>query len=157
MANQLVVLGLRFSNKDFTAAAVTGTKSEPSLIVAETISCPNGYSRPHTLKWLVQEIESLIVKHDVSKVVIKKAEAAAARGNAYEMRVEHEAAAYVAAANAGNLPAFKKVKATIAKELGQKGKAKYLTNLDTEWISESVPRRTDKIDEAALAGWTEVV
>ena len=66
------VLGIRCSNKDYTFAILTGTKKLPQLLDSETLQYPKGYSKPESLKWLLQEIEGLVTKYDVKKVVMNK-------------------------------------------------------------------------------------
>jgi hypothetical protein len=50
---------------------------------------------------------------------------------------------------------FKKVKSTIAKDLGQKGRSKYLANLDTSWAP-TFDGFSDKEKEAIQAAWSEL-
>ena len=73
--------------------------------------------------------------------------------NAFENRVENEAAAYVAAANRGIKAVFKKMNVTLAKDLGGKGKAKYLKTLDTSAFP-GFSELQEKKQEAIIAGWS---
>jgi hypothetical protein len=86
--------------------------------------------------------------------VIKKFEGKS-RGKTYEERVEHEAAVIIAAANRGLRKVPKKVKSTIAKDLGQKGRAHYLSVLDTSHF-QTFESESEKTKEAILAGWSEL-
>ena len=117
---------------------------------------PKGFLRPQALKWFCQEIETLITKHNCNKICIKKCEPIAQKGNTYETRVEHETTTFIAAGNHGIKAVTKKVNATIAKDLGQKGRAKYLkTTLDTSVIPDFDNRAVNERD-AILAAWSEL-
>ncbi|MBA7671637.1 hypothetical protein ES703_79797 [subsurface metagenome] len=147
------VLGIRCSNKDYTFAVLTGTRKSPELLDSRTLPYPKGYSKSESLKWLLQEIESLITTYKVEKIVINKFEGRI-RGNTYEARVEHEAMGYLAASNQGIKSVFKKVKGTIAKDLGLKGRAHYLvTSLNTSLIKD-FENYSDKSKDAIFAGWS---
>jgi hypothetical protein len=149
------VLGIRCSNKDYTFAVLTGTKKSPQLIDSQTLPYPKGFSKPESLKWLLQEIEDLITKYKVEKIVMNKFEGKI-RGNTYEDRVEHEAVVYLAASNKGIASVFKKVKGSIAKDLGLKGRAGYLnTSLNTSLIKD-FDKHSDKSRDSILAGWSKL-
>ena len=149
------VLGIRCSNKDYTFAILTGTKKLPQLLDSKTLQYPKGYSKPESLQWLLQEIEGLVTKYDVKKVVMNKFEGRI-RGNTYEDRVEHEATVYLAALNKGVKNVAKKVKGSIAKDLGLKGRASYLnTSLDTSLIKD-FDNYSDKSHDAIFAGWSKL-
>jgi hypothetical protein len=149
-----MILGIRCSNKDYSFAVVHGTKDTPKLVASDTIPLPKGFSKPHSLKWLYQEAEALLDKHDISKIVVKRFEGRT-RGTIFENRVENETAFMLAGANRGMKAIFKKVKSTIAKDLGQKGRAKYLANLSTESIPE-FGHLQDKVQEAVMAARSEL-
>jgi len=147
------VLGIRCSNKDYTFAVLTGTKKSPQLLATQTILYPKGFSKSESLNWLLQEIEGLIMKYAVEKIVMNKSEARI-RGNTYEDRVEHEAMVYLAAFNQRVKSVFKKVKGSIARDLGLKGRARYLdTSLNTSLIK-GFDNYSDKSKDAILAGWS---
>lgn len=148
------VLGLRCSNRDYTFVVIDGTRESPNVIETETISYPRSYSKPLALKWFLQEIENLIGKHNVLKIVIKASESRRC-SKAYEERVEHEAIAILAAANCGLKAVFKKVKSTIAKDMGLKGRAHYLSKIDTTVIH-NFDSYNEKTREAVLAAWSEI-
>ena len=149
------VLGVRCSNKDYTFAVLTGTKESPQLIDSQTLSYPKGFSNPESLKWLLQEIESLITRYSVEKIVMNRF-AGRSRGSIYEDRVEHEAMVYLAASNQGITSVSKKVKSSIAKDLGLKGRAHYLdTSLNTSLIKD-FDNYSDKSKDAIRAGWSEL-
>jgi len=147
------VLGIRCSNRDFAYAVIKGSKTKPSVKHCMTVKIPKNFSRPRALYWMVQEIEELIGKHDAQKVVMKGFEGRS-RGKTYAERIELEAAVYIAAGKIGMNGVFRKVKSTIAKDLGLKGRAHYLqTELDTSVIS-GFSSKSDKEKEAILAGWS---
>lgn len=149
------VLGIRCSNKDFTYAVLTGTKKNPTLQCIASVIVPKNFSRPRALHWMVQEVDGLIAKHAISKIVMKASEGRF-RGKTYSDRVELEASVYVAAGMKGMSAVFKKVTSTIAKDLGLKGRGRYLqTSLDTSVIP-SYAGHSDKEKEAILAGWSEL-
>jgi len=149
------ILGIRCSNKDFTYAAMTGSQGKPNVQHCASVGIPKNFSRPRALYWMVQEIEELIEKYDAQKIVMKGFEGRS-RGRTYAERVELEAAVYVAGGKIGMNAIFKKVKSTIAKDLGLKGRGHYLqTELDTSVIPE-FSSKSDKEKEAILAGWSEL-
>ena len=149
------VLGIRCSNKDFTYAIMTGTKKNPSVLHIASVTVPKNFTRPRALPWMVQEIQDLIEKHAVANVVMKASEGRF-RGKPYTERVELEAAVYIAAGMNGMNAVFKKVKSTIAKDLGLKGRGHYLqTTLDTSVIVD-FDAYSEKEKEAILAGWSEL-
>lgn len=149
------VLGIRCSNRDFTYVVMSGTKSIPQIKSQKAIMLPKNYSKPRALHWFVQEIEHLIEKHKIDVIVIKGFEGRT-RGKTYEERFELETAAFIAAGKNGINAVFKKVKSTIAKDLGLKGRGHYLkTHLDTSAIPD-YSQKSDKEKEAILVGWSEL-
>lgn len=150
----MTVLGVRCSNKDFTYAVLDGTKAAPVLVACETLNLPKGFAPAQSLYWLFQETTGLLSQHSVSRVVIKRFEGKT-RGGSFETRVEHEAAVMLAAGAEGNHAVFKKVKSTLAKDLGQKGRARYLAHLDTSWAP-TYSQLSDKQKEALQAAWSEL-
>jgi len=155
MAGKYLTLGFRFSNKDFTYALMSGTKSIPCLVEEATIAFPKGYSRSNLLKWLLQEVETLLTRNRPTLVVVKRHEGRT-KGLSHEERVECEATVYIAVANTGLGKVFKKVARTLAKDLGQKGKAKYLkVGLDTSVIV-GYDDLTDKGRDAVNCAWSEL-
>jgi len=150
----MTVLGIRCSNTDFAYAILDGSKRSPNEIVIGAFAYPKGYAKPRSLRWLVQEIDGLIDKHEIRAIVLKAYEGRT-RGKAHEDRVEHEAAVIIAGANRGLTAVFKKVNSTIAKHLGQKGRARYLQRLDTT-VLPSFASASNKVQEAMLAAWSEL-
>ena len=150
------VLGIRCSNKDYTFAVLTSTKKSPELIDSQTLPYPKGFSKPQSLKWLLQEIDGLIIKYQIEKIVMNKSEARV-RGNPYEDRVEHEAMVYLAASNHQSIKSIvKKVKSSIAKDLGLKGKARYLDTSLNKSLIKDFANYSDKSQDAILAGWSKL-
>jgi hypothetical protein len=154
MTEQLTVLGVRCSNRDFAYAVLSGSKATPHQIEVRSLTYPKGFGKPQSLHWLAQEVDALLNRHSVQKIVIKRFEGQT-RGGPFEERVEHEAAVMLAGGARGMRAVFKKVRSTIAKDLGQKGRAKYLTNLDTSWTP-GFDGLSDKEKEAVHAAWSEL-
>ena len=149
------VLGVRCSTTDYAFCVLTGDKASPMVVVTDAEKFPKGFTEAQNLKWLVQEFEGHISKYQVNTVVIKRFEGRN-RGNAFENRVEHEAAIMLAGANLGITNITKKVKSTISKHLGLKGQARYLkTKLDTTVIT-NYDNYPEKTQEAILAAWSEL-
>jgi hypothetical protein len=72
------------------------------------------------------------------------------------MRIENEAMIFLAAESFGIKQIVRKTKPTIAKDLGLKGKGKYLsTHLDTI-IFPTFDKETIKLQEAILAAWSSM-
>ena len=150
-----MVLGIRCSNSDFVYAVVSGSRQAPIVLYEETIKVPKNYSKTRLLQWFIQEIEGIINKHQIKKIVIKRFEGRT-RGKTYEERVELETAVYVAAGRLGVNGVFKKVRSTIAKDLGLKGRAHYLqTALDTSAIAD-YDGKSEREKEAIQAAWSEL-
>jgi hypothetical protein len=147
-----MVLGVRCSNKDFTYAVMDGERTGPCIVEVRTVLLPKGYAPSQALYWLYQEVTDLLVRQAVTAVVIKRFEGRS-RGNAYEERVEREAAVMLAAGAKGMKAVFKKGNSTLAKDLGQKGRARYLANLDTSGLPQ-FGTLTEKQQDAVHAGWS---
>jgi len=149
------VLGIRCSNSDYTFSVLDGTKTSPSLIDTRNLAYPQGFRLPKSLKWFLLEIDALLTNHSIERIVIKGFEGRT-RGKAYEERVEHEAMVFLAAENHGLKAVFRKVKGTIAKDLGLKGRGQYLsTSLDTSAIA-NFDSYDDKTKESIWAAWSEL-
>ncbi len=144
--------GIRCSHKDYTYCVLTGTQQKPNLIIIDSCAFPKGFGKAKSLQWMVQEIELIVKQHEIELVAIKKFEGRT-KGNDYEARVEHEAAAIIAAANNGITAVYKKGKGTIAKDLGLKGRAKYLQGFDTTHFAD-YEKLNDKEKDAVLVAWS---
>jgi bisphosphoglycerate-independent phosphoglycerate mutase (AlkP superfamily) len=125
--------GFRCSNKDYSCSILKGTKKNPQIVECNTISYPKDYKKGENLKWFLQELDNLFDKYKIDRVIIKRFEGMN-RDKNYETRIECEAMIFLAATNASINHITKKGKSTIAKDLGQKGRAKYLKSIDTSII-----------------------
>jgi phosphohistidine swiveling domain-containing protein len=149
-------IGIRCSNNDFSYAILSGTKASPKLEASATIAFPQGYTRPQALKWFLQELEGFSAKHVLSIWAIKGTEAIAKKGKEFVERIENEAMIFLHAGNIGADKVVRKVKATIAKDLGLPGKARALTtDLDASVFPE-YKDSSEKIKEAILVAWSEL-
>lgn len=148
------ILGIRCSNNDFSFAVVSGNKKTPHLLETGLVPYPKGYTTPESLKWFLQELEALNARHSIDGWAIKGAEPMAAKGKTYAARVEFEAMVSLSAANAGSSNVVRKVKSTIAKDLGLQGKAKALiTDLDYSLI-DGLKKMDDKNFESVVVAWS---
>jgi hypothetical protein len=147
-------LGIRCSNSDYTFAILTGSKKQPQLIDIGHIPYPKGYSKPHSLKWLYAEVESLVKTHSIKKIGMKASELMRV-SKTYEDRVEHEAMVYLVAAYCNIRDVAKKRKNTLAKQLGLKGRSHYLAQLDTSVIPK-FDTFNDKEKEAVMVAWSDL-
>jgi hypothetical protein len=150
----MTALGFRCSNQDYTYAVLAGSREQPDLVATESIPFPQGFSRQQCLRWFFHETEALLDRFSVDIVVMKEFEGQR-RDKSFVARVEHEAMIYLASANCGITGVFKKRKCTIAKDLGLKGQARYLSRFDTSAIPDfdSLPA---KAQEAVLSAWSEL-
>ena len=150
------VLGLRCGSTEYSFAVLKGGKRKPEVVVKGTVKFPKSNSRALNIAWFKQEIDDIFTHHAVSFLAIKGTEGLASRGAAFVARVEHEAAAILAAVNKGIRRVPRKVKSTIAKDLGLKGKGAYLaTKLDTSVIPD-FEKQPPNVKEAILVGWSEL-
>ena len=104
--------------------------------------------------WFAQELEQIIKTHAIQAIVIKRSEGRTKSG-AFEQRAEYEGVVYMAAGRCGLTAVSKKVKSTLAKDLGLKGRAHYLETLNTTPIAD-YDDKTDKEQEAILCAWSEL-
>jgi hypothetical protein len=125
------------------------------LVHTGEIQFPQSYAKPLALKWLLQEVEDLLNKYSVGAIAIKSAEGIAGRGKPFVERTEFETVFLLAGAIQGLKPILKKVKATIARDFGAKGKAKYLATIDTSKIP-GLSSFSEKLREATLVAWSEL-
>lgn len=148
------VLGVRCSNSDYTSCLLLGTEISPQVKQTKHVNFPNGYGEAETLRWLHQEFQQLCNGQALDAVCIKRAEPNVKRSNSLEARIEAEAVVLLAAAESGCLKIVRKVGSTVAKDLGLKGKAKYLqTELDTSLIT-NFEKYNAKEQEAILVAWS---
>lgn len=151
-----MVIGLRCSNKDYSFAILDGSKKKPILIKSDTISFPTGFSRPNSLKWFYQELDEISKKYNLDCWVLKGTEYMIHKGPSYTVRIENEAMVLLIAANKGDQNVVRKLKAKIAKDLGCKGRAKYLnTDIDLNYVQGYI-KSSEKINEAILVAWSSL-
>lgn len=148
------VLSIRCSNNDYTYCVVSGEKESPTIEHTGHVVFPAGFSDSEALRWFNQEMQGLLNSYTPDRVVIKGAEPMVKHSNSLEARIRNEAIVYLTACQAGCTSIQKKVKATIAKDLGLKGRGKYLeTKLDTS-VFPDYESHTPKEKDAILAGWS---
>jgi hypothetical protein len=134
---------------------MNGGRVAPTVVASNSLAYPKNYARQRSLQWFTQEVEELIKKYSVQSIVIKRSEGRT-KGRSFEERVEYEAAVYLAAARCCVTAISKKVKSTIAKDLGLKGRAHYLqTGLDTSLIP-GYSQYTEKEQEAIICAWSDL-
>lgn len=152
----MAILGIRCGTNDYTYAVLSGDISAPQLHEAKNISFPAQYSQPEKLKWFLDELQELNRKHAIGGWAIKGAEPMAAKGKPYANRVELEAMVSLSAAILGKNNTVRKVKATIAKDLGLKGRPKSLVEeLDYSKIDD-LNKRPEKEFEAIVVAWSSL-
>lgn len=152
----MAYLGFRCSNKDYTYVLLKGTKRKPVIQKYDNIPFPKGFTRSVNLKWFYQEIDTLIKKHKINCIAIKGVEGLARRSSSLFERIENEAIILLVAADNGIKYVVRKVKVTIAKDLGLKGKVKYLSeNLDIS-VFPDFEKLNTKMKEALLVAWSSM-
>lgn len=150
----MLVIGLRFSNSDFSFCILSGSQDAPGIVDSGRVAFPKGFTEPELLNWLYQEVAGLLRHHGCDAIAIKRAEGTVKRSNALETRIQAGAIATLAGAQTGCREIYRKMSATVAKDLGLKGKGKYLkTKLDTSAIA-SFGSYPPKIQEAILVAWS---
>ncbi|MCE9615921.1 MAG: hypothetical protein K8T26_16745 [Lentisphaerae bacterium] len=148
------ILGVRCSNSDYTTCLLSGDAAAPKVEEMKHVNYPNGYGEAETLRWLRQEFQRLCNGQALDEVCIKRAETNVKRSNSLEARIQAEAIVALAAAESGCGKVQRKVGSTVAKDLGLKGKAKYLqTKLDTSAIPD-FGDYSAKEQEAILVAWS---
>jgi len=148
------IIAVRCSNADFAYVVIEGTKESPIVVESDVTGFPKGYDEPALFHWFHQEIIGLIGKHTPTAVAVKSAEPMVKRSGSLETRIRVEGITLMSAAEAGCDTACRKVKSTIAKDLGMKGKGKYLeTKLDTSRVAD-FDSYSSKQQEALLVGWS---
>ncbi|MBL7224726.1 MAG: hypothetical protein ISS59_01215 [Desulfobacteraceae bacterium] len=150
----MIVLGIRCSNTDYTCSILEGDADIPEVKETQHIAFPKGYGEAEALRWFYREMQSLFTSWRIDAVGIKRAETNVKRSNSLELRIQHEGIATLAAAEHGCTAVYRKVNSTIAKDLGLKGKGKYLqTKLDTSPIP-NFDNYSKKKQEAILTAWS---
>lgn len=150
----MIVIGFRCSTDVIVYSVLTGTKIKPQVKRTNELKIPKCYKRIEELKWIYQEISEIIKKEMPDLICLKDTEAMARKGNNYTKRLENETAIIIAASFANVKNFYKKVKATIAKDLGLKGRSKYLkTQLDCSVIC-NYDNYNDHEKESILSAWS---
>lgn len=147
-------IGIRCTLTDFSFSIVEGKLDYFDLVTTGRIKYPNGYKHIELLKWFYQEIGELLKKYDVKAIGVKGTEAMAMKGKSFGDRMELEGMIFLQASELGIKYAIRKVNATIAKDIGLKGKAKYLaTGFDYSAITEydSMSKNLQEATQAALS------
>jgi hypothetical protein len=148
------ILGVRCSNTDYTCCLLSGDAGSPQIEAIKHVNYPNGFTEAETIRWLHQEFQAICCAQSIDGVGIKRAEPNVQRSNSLELRIQAEGIVSLAAAEAGCCAVKRKVGSTVAKDLGLKGKAKYLqTKLDTSAIPD-FDSRSAKEKEAILVAWS---
>jgi hypothetical protein len=149
-------LGIRCNTTDYTYAVISGSIASPDLIEVKTIKFPANYTQPEKLKWFQDELQNLNRKHGIDGWAIKGTEPMAAKGGTYADRVEIEAMVSLSAAVIGSSNVVRKIKVSIAKDLGLKGRTKSLTDeLDYSKVN-GLDKMTDKEFEAIVVAWSSL-
>jgi len=148
------ILAVRCSNTDFAYALIEGSKQSPTIVECDLTVYPKGYEEHSLFHWFHQEIIGLLGRYSPDTLAVKAAETMVKRSGSLETRIRIEGIALMSAAEVGCTSAHRKVKSTIAKDLGMKGKGKYLeTKLDTSPIINFDSYNT-KQQESILVGWS---
>ena len=146
------ILGIRCSSKDFTYCVISGKQDNPNLHLTDWTKFPTGQSEPDRLNWFYQEIGGLITKHSIGGIGIKGVEPMAMKGKNYGARTQLEGMIYLQAAQNGVKYIKTKVKSTIAKDFGVKGKGKYLdTKVDYSKIPDYDELKTNTKESIQVA------
>jgi Holliday junction resolvasome RuvABC endonuclease subunit len=122
----MIILGIRCSTNDFSYAIVTGNQASPNIIESGNIKFPSGYNDSDRIRWFYQETGELISKFSIKGIGIKGVEPMAMKGKAYGERMQIEGILFLLAAENSIKYIKRKVKGTIAKDFGLKGRGKYL-------------------------------
>jgi hypothetical protein len=147
-------IGLRFTNKGFAFAVLEGARRAPNLIASSEVDCPKGFKACETAKWVKHELDAIFAKYKPNYVCIKAFEGRS-KGSIYEERVRLEGVAHYCASQLGLKDLARKRKATIAKDLGLKGRARYLATLDTSPIAHFNDFGS-LVQEAILVAWSDL-
>lgn len=123
-----MVLGIRCTPSEFSYVIIEGSFKSHSLKTSNRMKYPSGYSHCELLKWFYNEIGGSIAKFEITVIGVKGTEAMQMKGKAYGNRMEIEGMIFLQAALNGLSHSMRKVNSTIAKDLGQKGKGKYLAD-----------------------------
>jgi hypothetical protein len=150
----MTTLGVRCSNTDCIFAMLDGSQESPTNISLKKVRFPKGFSKAELLKWFYQEFEDFLKNKDIDSVGIREPEKNARRSNSLDLRLQFEGIISLLSAQHGIGQIESKIKSTIAKDLGLKGKGKYLdTKLDTSCIDD-FDDYDKKQQEAIMVAWS---
>jgi hypothetical protein len=124
----MIILGFRCSPSEFSFSVMEGNLKTHKLVASGRIKYPSGYNHCELLRWFHNEIAGLINKYQANGIGVKGTEAMGMKGKFYGERMELEAMIFLQAIQHGVKYAKRKVNSTIAKDLGLKGKGKYLAD-----------------------------
>jgi len=150
----MILLGLRCSNSDFSYAVLEGSKKRPVLREKNVVLFPKNYSRLDSLRWFFLEIDGLIKRVKPEGILIKKSEILARKSKSRDERVGNETIVLLVAALNNIKYVDCRVKSTIAKNLGYKGKGHYLKTAFDNSSLEDYANEGEKIREAILVAWS---
>lgn len=151
----LNIVGLRCSAKDYCFAVLCGSRATPNIIELGFKKFPVGFAVPERQSWFYKEILELFSKHSPKYVVVKADESTTKSNSAIERAYAEGVVNLAVGEKVGKSGCKSKRKVTIAKDLGLKGKAKYLANFDTSAIPK-FDDHDDKMKEAILCAWSEL-
>jgi hypothetical protein len=146
------VLGIRFTTTAFSVALLDGTRDSPTPVDIHTTRLPKAFGHPQLLEWIDKDLTDYLKKYTPDVVVVKGAEPMAARSGAFVARCDFEAIAILAATRCGVPCKGRTVKATLAKILAGKGKARYLATVTPPGMPDFAERSTEEQD-AIIAAW----
>lgn len=149
-------LGVRCSNTDCHLAILKGIQESPKIAETKKIRFPKGFAQAESLKWFNQELADYLNGKKLDSVAIRAPENNARRSKSLDARIQFEAIILLLSAQMGISSVNSKIKSTIAKDLGLKGKGKYLdTKLDTSAITD-FDDYSAKEKEAILVAWSNL-
>ena len=150
----MIVIGFRVSLELIIYSVLEGTKEKPIVRSIKQVKLPKGYKRIDMMKWLYNEMVSVIKTENPELIAIKDTEVPARHGNKYIERVENETIIILAGIASNIKNYYKKIRSSIAKDLVGKGKGKYLeTKLDISKILD-FSKYNQNQQEAILVAWS---
>lgn len=132
-----------------------GSKGQPKLIRIIKKPFPLDYSRVQIIDWFLQELDDFIQANDgINEIIIKSPDAMSRRNTAYEERLENQGVAYLAASRNGIRLVTRKVRSTIAKDLGLKGNSREYAAVDCSQIYTKQSSISEDERDSILAAWS---
>ena len=150
----MATLGVRCSNTDCHFAVLDGSQESPDIISAKKFKFPKGFSKAEALNWFNLEVSDFLKSTKIETIAIRSPENNARRSSSLDTRLQFEGILYLLSAQLGIENVESKIKSTIAKDLGLKGKGKYLdTKLDTSCV-DNFDDYSTKEQEAIMVAWS---